>query len=170
MVGGHDGHERLGHQGHGHGAGLVVGVADDGHVEGAGGEAFHQVAGEALDQVHIHEGEAGAEFADAAQGFEGQDRGDEAQVQGALAALADAGDLGQVAFGVAEQGGGALAQHGSGGGEGDCARGAVEQPRAEQGFQALDLLGERGLGDVQAGGGAAEVQFVGDGQEIAQVP
>jgi hypothetical protein len=33
----------------------------------------------------------------------------------------------------------------------------------------LDLLAEGGLGDAEAGGGAAEMQLLGDGGEVAEV-
>jgi len=33
----------------------------------------------------------------------------------------------------------------------------------------MDLLGEGGLGDVQASGSAREAEFLGDGDEVAKV-
>lgn len=55
-------------------------------------------------------------------------------------------------------------------GEFDAAVGALEQARTDFLLQRLDLLAQRRLGDPQALGGAAEVQLLGDGDEIAQVP
>ena len=46
---------------------------------------------------------------------------------------------------------------------------AVEQARAEFVFQLVNLHAERGLGNVQAFGGAAEIQLRGGGDEIADV-
>jgi hypothetical protein len=46
---------------------------------------------------------------------------------------------------------------------------ALEQPHAQLRLQRADLLAQRRLGDVQALGGAREVQLLGDGDEIAQV-
>ena len=50
----------------------------------------------------------------------------------------------------------------------DAARRAVQQRHAELGLEPPDLLRERRLGHVQALGGAAEVAFLGDGDERAQ--
>ena len=62
-------------------------------------------------------------------------------------------------------------------GEFDAAVGALEQARTDFLLQRLDLLAQRRLGDregrladVATLGGAAEVQLLGDGDEIAQVP
>ncbi len=49
-------------------------------------------------------------------------------------------------------------------------RGTPQQVAADQPLQAADLPAQRGLRQVQAGGGAAEVQFVGHRDERAQVP
>jgi hypothetical protein len=46
----------------------------------------------------------------------------------------------------------------------------VEQARAEDAFQGLDLLRQRWSGNVQPRGGPAEVEFAGDGHEVAQLP
>ena len=56
----------------------------------------------------------------------------------------------------------------AGGRELDAARRAVQQRHAELGLEPPDLLRERRLGHVQALGGAAEVAFLGDGDERAQ--
>jgi hypothetical protein len=45
---------------------------------------------------------------------------------------------------------------------------ALEQAQAELAFEPLNLLGQRRLGDVQPCGRAAEMQFLGDGDEAAQ--
>ena len=41
--------------------------------------------------------------------------------------------------------------------------------RAESAFQGLDLLRQRWSGDVQPRGGAAEVEFLGDGHKVTQL-
>jgi hypothetical protein len=43
-----------------------------------------------------------------------------------------------------------------------------EQLRPERLLELRDLVAERRLGDVEARGGAAEVQLLRDGQEVAQ--
>ncbi|MNX45725.1 hypothetical protein D3C86_762490 [compost metagenome] len=54
-------------------------------------------------------------------------------------------------------------------GEGDAASTAGEQRDAEVMFQQLNLPTERRLGHVQPFGGAAKIQFSGDGGEAAQL-
>ena len=49
-------------------------------------------------------------------------------------------------------------------------RGPVQQARAELLLQALDLPAQRRLGEVQRGGGAAEVPVFGDDGEVAHQP
>ncbi len=60
-------------------------------------------------------------------------------------------------------------QHGPGGRQLDPARRPHEQLHAERRLERLDPLAERRLGDVQPLGGAAEVQLLGDGDEVAEV-
>jgi hypothetical protein len=43
-----------------------------------------------------------------------------------------------------------------------------EQVRPERLLELVNLVAERGLGDVEARGGAAEVELLGNGQEVAQ--
>jgi hypothetical protein len=43
-----------------------------------------------------------------------------------------------------------------------------EQLRPERLLELVDLVAERGLGDVEARGGAAEVELLRNGQEVAQ--
>jgi len=46
---------------------------------------------------------------------------------------------------------------------------AAQQLAADQPFEAADLSAQRGLGQVEAGCGAAEVELVGHGDERAQL-
>ncbi len=46
----------------------------------------------------------------------------------------------------------------------------VEQACSEGAFQGLDLLRQRRSGNAQPRGGPAEVEFLGDGHEVAQLP
>jgi hypothetical protein len=71
-------------------------------------------------------------------------------------------DLAQQAPGPVEQG---LA----GQGELDAVRGTAQQITADQPFQAADLAAQRGLRKIKAGGGPAEVQFVGHRDERAEM-
>ena len=58
----------------------------------------------------------------------------------------------------------------AGRGQGDRAPVAVQQPLAELGLQAPDLLADRGLGDPQPFRCAGEVSLLGDGGEVRQLP
>lgn len=69
------------------------------------------------------------------------------------------------------QGRAALAeQHRSGPGERDAAAVPFEQRHAEAPFELADRPRQRRLGDAQAARGAAEVQFLGDRDEVAKLP
>jgi hypothetical protein len=46
---------------------------------------------------------------------------------------------------------------------------ALEQRHAQARLERLDLLGERRRGDVQTVGGAAEMQLLGDRDEVPQL-
>jgi len=52
----------------------------------------------------------------------------------------------------------------------DAAVCTLEETGADLFLKYLDLLAERGLGDAEPSGGAAEMKFLGDVDEIAQVP
>lgn len=61
-------------------------------------------------------------------------------------------------------------QGGTGRGEPDPTRAAVEEPDAPLLLEPLDALGERGLGHPELVGRVTEVPLLGDGHEVAQVP
>jgi hypothetical protein len=46
---------------------------------------------------------------------------------------------------------------------------AIEQASAEVSLELGELLAERGLGDGEAQGGAAEVELLGEGEDRAEV-
>ena len=48
--------------------------------------------------------------------------------------------------------------------------GPLQQDHVQFPFQALQLLAQRGLPDVFAGRGPAEVQLLGQGNEVTQLP
>jgi len=54
-----------------------------------------------------------------------------------------------------------------GGGQLDLPAGASEQFCAEGALELSDLVAQRRLGDVEPRGGTAEVELLGDGQEVA---
>ena len=47
---------------------------------------------------------------------------------------------------------------------------ALEEPHPKLPFQQADLLGQRWLGDEESLGGAGEMQFLGDGLEVSEIP
>jgi hypothetical protein len=59
-------------------------------------------------------------------------------------------------------------QRAAGGGQLDPSARAQEQWRAELVLELADLVAQRRLRDVQARGRAAEVELLGDGEEVAQ--
>src|SRR4029453_4068705 len=63
-----------------------------------------------------------------------------------------------------------LQKHAAGLGQPDLASAPVDQHDAEIAFELRDLPAERGLRDREPRGGTAEMQFLGDGNEIDQSP
>jgi hypothetical protein len=149
------------------------GDAQDGDVE----EPVQQGA-ELADAVE-EPAEQGAELADAVEGaFDeldvlvdgGVGVGDDA-AGGELEDVRDANDVGLGlvlhAFGDGQQRAGLLEEAPAAGGERDVAAVADQQGSAELLLELADLFGQRGLGNVQPGRGPAEVQLVGEGDEVA---
>lgn len=85
-----------------------------------------------------------------------------------VAAAGRRGHAGADTVGLGEQGSRFVAQHCPNGRERDAYRGADEQQGAGLGLQLLDRPAQRRLAHVQPGGGPAEVEFLGDRQEVAQ--
>jgi hypothetical protein len=71
--------------------------------------------------------------------------------------------------GRVEDGAALVQQHPAGGGEGRTLAVALQQRHAQAALHPLDRPGERRLGHAQAGGGAPEVQLLGDGHEVPQL-
>src|SRR5262249_10327707 len=119
-----------------------------------------------------HQGDAGGAAAKGAHD-RGQelvrDRADVADRE--PAGLAARGAPGQVGGALRRgQGAARLAEEGDAGvGQAAPAVRAIEQADAELVLERADLLAERRLRHVQAGGRAREVQLLGDGDEVAEV-
>ena len=73
-------------------------------------------------------------------------------------------------LGLSQHAAGLLQHRGARVGQRDAALGAIEEPHAELLLQLADLLAHGGLRDMQALGGATEVQFLRNGYEVPQVP
>ena len=98
------------------------------------------------------------------------DRGQRAGPQYPCVLGGGVADHGDAVVPVLEQAAGHRVQRGAGGGELDLAPVAPEQLGAQRRFQAADLLAEGRLRQVQALCGAGEVQLLGHGHEVPQIP
>ncbi len=138
-------------------------------VQASGGEFADQVAGAALLDPQADAGVfavVGAQ--DLRQQAGAQARGG-AEADPAPAQARDLLYLDPGVLGVGDDPPGQREQRLPGVGEGDVAARAAEQVGAQLPFQGLDLLGQRGLGDVHLLGGAGEVAGVHDGQEVGEL-
>ena len=96
------------------------------------------------------------------------DGADEADGEPANGALGGAAGMDDRRLGLVEQAAGFVEQHAPGLGELDAALGADQQRRADLALESADLHAERRLREVEPPGGAAEMQFLGDGHEVAK--
>jgi hypothetical protein len=150
-------------------AGGGAAVAEKAGVESLVGEQFEDPGGVGLVELQMDLGEAAAVLAEHG-GQRGEHGGaDEPDAEEADLAAADAAGLVEVLLDVAESAAGALEEDLAGAGEADGAGGASEEGVAEDILELADLLGEGWLGEVEALGGATEVELFGDGYEVAQV-
>jgi hypothetical protein len=86
-------------------------------------------------------------------------------VRGGCGALGAAGGC----RGAVEQGAGLVEQHLTRAGQRDTAAVALQQGDAKAPLELLDRPGQWRLGDAEALGGPAEVQFLGDGDEVSEL-
>ena len=145
MAGGEHGDVGLGEDGGDVEAFGGVAVAEDAGVEGTVFEAFHDAGSEGLVQVEVDAGVGLAEGTE--DSWEGGEHAgaDEADVERADLAAADAAGFVDVALDVAQGAACALEEGDAGVGEGNGAGGADEESVAEDLFELADLLGERRL-------------------------
>ncbi len=169
MMGGEDGHEGFGEERLDVQLGGGAAVAQEASVEGALDEPLHHHGGVGLVELELYVGELPAITAEHGGQCCEHAGADEADAKGADLAAADAACLFEVLLYVAEGAAGALEEDEACAGELDGARGADEESVAEDLLELANLLGEGRLGEVQALGCAAEVQLLGDGDEVAQV-
>jgi hypothetical protein len=168
-----------------------AGVAGDQH-QGLVEQPFHRQTGAAFRGVHdadvdgaldqpLHDALLEADLqaqGDVREGLAHPDRparqevfpeGDPAAQCQFAAEPAGQADLVAGLFQGADQGLGMAVEAASGGGHFRAALAAPEQAGAHLRLQGLDAAADRGLGDVQAGGGADEIAGGGHGQEGAGV-
>ena len=96
------------------------------------------------------------------------DGADKADSEPANGTLGGASDMDDCRFGLVEQAAGFVEQHATGLGELDAALGADQERRADLALEGADLHAERRLRDVEPPRGAAEMQLLGDGHEVAK--
>jgi hypothetical protein len=168
VVRGEDGHQRLGAQvGDDHSLGVGAGP-EDRQVVGAGEQAVHELRAEEF--AAQFQGDvglfgpygAGDAREDVVGGGADEAEGDAACLAGGELRHVDAG-----AFGLGDQGAGVTGEVPARLGEFDAAGGAVEERDAQLVLQLFDLLGQRGLGNVQTGGCAPEVALLRESEEVA---
>ena len=141
-------------------------------AEQAGVQFTGAQTAELLDAGECGEGklDAGIFLVEAPEDFGEQGPGggrDDAEAQGADEAVLGLADELLGMGGGAEDAAGFAEKNLAGGGEVDGAGGAVEKAHAEFLLEILNLRAESGLRDAQALGGAAEIQFLRHGDEIA---
>src|SRR5262245_31969493 len=96
------------------------------------------------------------------------DGADEADREPADRAQSGAAGVDDRRLGLAEQASRFVEQHASRLGELDAPLRAYQQRRTDLALESTDLNAERRLRDVEPPRGAAEVQFLGDGHEVAK--
>ena len=120
-------------------------------------------------QLDLDVGRRGAEALDDPRHDRQQRRADEVDPQSAGLAGVDPPRGGDRAVELAEQLTGVAQERLAGRGQLDPSARAGQQRAAELLLELAYLLAQRRLGDVQAGGGAAEMQLLCDRDEIAQL-
>ncbi|MNT54097.1 hypothetical protein D3C72_1912310 [compost metagenome] len=121
-------------------------------------------------QIHAHAGKVRAKGVhDARKGVEhGDRRGERNADLSRLAQRRLAHDLAR-AFQMRQRAARLIQKQRAGLRQFHAAAGARQQRRPQFFFQRLDLQAQRRLADVQPAGGLAEAQFLGDGDEVAQL-
>lgn len=145
-----------------------AGLAEESEVDLVSAQSILDGAGGHFAKGKLDRGIADAVFADGrgkARQEDGGRRGD-AEMAGLAAGRAPrkfdgAVNLRKDAAGFVEQGDARFRQAGF--------AAALKELAAEAGFEFLDLLGERRLGDADALGGASEVELFGYGEEVAEL-
>lgn len=164
------GHEALGQHG-GETEFRVVGgwLTQQADVDGPLAQGGQLRRGGHFPDVQPHGGKPFAEGSQQA-GQDGQSQGGgEADPQASGPSGADLAGRRQAVRDAGEGLPGGGKQFPASGGEGDVSRLAAEQRMADLVLQAPDLLAQRRLGDAQAGGRAAEVEFLGEYDERVQL-
>ena len=149
--------------------GVVEGDAAEADVDAAfleGGDLFE---GGEFQEDELDAGPGGAVGADDAGEVAVEGGADEADAEDVAAALLQAAHGGAHFFHAVQDLDGLFIEDAALLGEDGGAGAAGDEGDAELLFELLDLAGQGGLGDVQAGGGAGEGALLGDGHEVLEV-
>lgn len=136
---------------------------EDGEVDGEIAETFDEGGGHLLENTEVGLRVLAGEGGGVAGHEVGSDGRDDADGDAAAEVRVSVGDAGAGGLSLLEDGAGVREEGAAGLSEADAAAQAVEEFYAEVAFELEDLLGERGLGDGAALGGAAEAAGIGDG-------
>ncbi|SOZ29428.1 conserved hypothetical protein [Cupriavidus taiwanensis] len=169
MVGGQAADERLGVHQRGlqrvrHPAGV-----DEGGVEFVMQQRVDLFLRVQFGQRHVDAGVGRLELAQRLRQPAVQHRADKAHAQAADRARFDLARQHPRGLGLRQQRRGRFAKGPAGRGQPHAAAVAVEQPRPDRGLELLDIERQRRLRNGQPARGAAEVQFLGQHEEVTQV-
>jgi hypothetical protein len=145
------------------------GEGEDGKIDGAGAKAIEENRSDFFGDGEMNFWKFAGEGCEALRKPVRSDSGNCADDYGSGFGLQAFGELVLGAGKFVEDGAGAREKGFTEVGEANGAAEAVEEAAAEFGFELLDLLGKRGLGDVAFFGGAGEGAGVGDGGEVAEL-
>ncbi len=148
-------------------------VVVDREVDEADLERAVAQAGEDLGGVEVAglEHDRRVELAQGAHGAGEERRVPVLEITQANAAAGEVGERAGLGLGLGDGGedaAGVIDEGGADRGEGDAGV-AIEQANVEVGLELGELLAQRGLGDGEAQGGAAEVQLLGEREDRAEV-
>jgi len=146
-----------------------AGIADESDIQPAGAERLDLFTGGEFENLDFEAGLEGLELAEGGGEQRGEDGGDAADderlggwleeglhgLNGLDAAPDEIAGVGEESF--------------TRGSEAGAMAIALEEFHAEFILEILDLAADGGLGDAEAGGGAAEIEFFSDGDEVAEV-
>ena len=141
----------------------------DREVELVGAQQREHLVGGLLAQAQVDAGMGRVEGREQGGRVERPDRRQRTDREAAVHEPAELLQLGDRAVELGERALRAHGQHLARLGQPDAAARAPQQVDAELGLEPADLLGERGLGDVQLAARAREVPLAGDGEERAQL-
>jgi hypothetical protein len=147
----------------------IDGRADEPQVEGAGRQRAQLLNGRALAQLQLDVGPRGPEALHDVGDDREQRRADEADAKAADLAFADPPSRGDRAVELGQDRAGVAQERRAGRGELNAPARPLQQEHAQLVLEPAQLLAQRGLGQMQPRGRAAEVQLLRDRDEVLQL-